>query len=672
MANGFESARIELIGVSLVGPPPIGEVHIRLTPGLSALYGLNGAGKTAVLSGIERAFTGYADPAGSAYLHIRIPPGSADAPHDYLDSATRHVREFSQMLDAGPKRGGLSDEATLSVDMTLDYWRESQNDLFVPPMTPAQNAELAAAYATANWKNARTIARQGFFTLVARGTGSPSWDVFVAFRPSETPPLVYIEGLPEEGQPPPPTLPVPIAVRWSDTVASWVPSALVLAGHLQDPDVLPQVVTHQLGGAESPSEIIGGLIAGADAPPLIANAGTVLINPDVESLLVALSARASEISAKLLEDAPVLRCELKEPRDWLRGPPGEWQAYDSPTGEWVSPAQLSEAQRRWALMSIWTTMLETGVQLDDSHIGCLVIDEPEAALHPSAQRYAVSGLKALAEELACPIVVATHSPALLDDPDIVLRHVFRGPMGRTAILELTDPMRQALEGLLGMTPSNALQIVRTFLLVEGEHDIVVLKRVMGEELERARVHMLPLRGAGGAVRTLADPQLIFDCTDARVMVCLDHIKFEDLDRAWSEARVLTRTGDLGGARETLRAMKKGMTPSKEERLLRELGERAIDRGTFDRIELFGFKEADIIMYLDYGDLVPSSGDWKTASKEWRSLRYQGERRGFKDWLEDEKGATINQVTIEKAAGRLDGIPVEFTSLLEKLEPRVRR
>ena len=100
MPSDSEIASIQVLGVSLVGPPPIGEVHIQLTPGLTALYGLNGAGKTVVLSALERAFHGYAHPDGEAYLHIEIPPVFTEAA-DRMRAATRHVRELNDWLDLG-------------------------------------------------------------------------------------------------------------------------------------------------------------------------------------------------------------------------------------------------------------------------------------------------------------------------------------------------------------------------------------------------------------------------------------------------------------------------------------------------------------------------------------------------------------------------------------------
>src|SRR5206468_3306229 len=56
---GGPSRGCRAVGVSLLYPrPPLGPTHLELTPGLTVLYGLNGAGKTQVLRLVEDAFGG--------------------------------------------------------------------------------------------------------------------------------------------------------------------------------------------------------------------------------------------------------------------------------------------------------------------------------------------------------------------------------------------------------------------------------------------------------------------------------------------------------------------------------------------------------------------------------------------------------------------------------------
>jgi hypothetical protein len=89
----------------------------------------------------------------------------------------------------------------------------------------------------------------------------------------------------------------------------------------------------------------------------------------------------------------------------------------------------------------------------------------------------------------------------------------------TEVDELTSPLRQILEGGLGMNPSDAMQIVRVFVLVEGEHDVAVINGTIGDELEEARARLVALRGTHQAVH-LAESWFLVDFTNARILICL--------------------------------------------------------------------------------------------------------------------------------------------------------
>jgi AAA domain len=68
----FLPADFLVAGISLDGPPPIGMVHLEFQPGVTVLYGINGAGKTAILEAISDAFMGSGS--GGTYLHFNLPP----------------------------------------------------------------------------------------------------------------------------------------------------------------------------------------------------------------------------------------------------------------------------------------------------------------------------------------------------------------------------------------------------------------------------------------------------------------------------------------------------------------------------------------------------------------------------------------------------------------------
>lgn len=58
---------------------------------------------------------------------------------------------------------------------------------------------------------------------------------------------------------------------------------------------------------------------------------------------------------------------------------------------------------------------------------------------------------------------------------------------------MENPLRENLE-LLGLKPADVFQIYRVFLIVEGHHEEVILKNLLGDELEDARTLILPMRG----------------------------------------------------------------------------------------------------------------------------------------------------------------------------------
>ena len=47
---------------------------------------------------------------------------------------------------------------------------------------------------------------------------------------------------------------------------------------------------------------------------------------------------------------------------------------------------------------------------------------------------------------------------------------------------------------LGLEPSELLMMIRVFLIVEGQHDEVVVNRFIEDTLEAARVTILKMRG----------------------------------------------------------------------------------------------------------------------------------------------------------------------------------
>jgi len=124
----------------------------------------------------------------------------------------------------------------------------------------------------------------------------------------------------------------------------------------------------------------------SDAPTFLTADGC--LTGDAWRLLRRRSSRANEILADVLQDPPRLVL-LPRPRiEWFDQPMIHWQAMDRWSRKRVALEELSKAQARWARFAIKLAKWDT------SHDGpaIVVLDEPEAALHPAAAETMVQGL----------------------------------------------------------------------------------------------------------------------------------------------------------------------------------------------------------------------------------------------------------------------------------------
>ena len=140
-----------------------------------------------------------------------------------------------------------------------------------------------------------------------------------------------------------------------------------------------------------------------------------------------------------------------------------------------------------------------------SHI-VLVLEEPEAFLHPSAQRLVAQKLRSLARNTSprTTVVTTTHSPYLVEeasfeDVTLVRNHHFYQPK------DIGDRVREEINSALMTVPSAELFFSHGVLLVEGPGDRAFFERILrryqvipgGEPL--ARLVVLDVGGKRGFV-----------------------------------------------------------------------------------------------------------------------------------------------------------------------------
>jgi hypothetical protein len=159
-----------------------------------------------------------------------------------------------------------------------------------------------------------------------------------------------------------------------------------------------------------------------------------------------------------------------------------------------------------------------------------------------------TGLAHIAAHDQALVLVATHSPELLDSPTASLLQVRDRDDGSATVQPLNVADLKRLDDF-GLHPSDLIRRQKVFLLVEGSHDEIVLKTLLGNELAEARVHVLPIRGAGQLANTV-DSHFLFEFTDAKVLALLDNLSAATVNDVWQES---TRHGRDRGSGESRRA-----------------------------------------------------------------------------------------------------------------------
>lgn len=245
-----------------------------------------------------------------------------------------------------------------------------------------------------------------------------------------------------------------------------------------------------------------------------------------------------------------------------------------------------------------------------------VVDEPEAHLHARAQREIAAALEG-ARRSGESVVVATHSPQFLDLPGWRLVHLQRTPEGSTlSPLEPSDlDARKALAEQMGFTRGELLARLTFLLIVEGEHDRLVLETLYGDDIETGGIGVLRMHGTDNVLATV-ELDFVAKYLDVPVAVLTDY----------------TRTDRIGSQRIP------DWELSAEERALRGLRRAAKERGR--RIHLFGLERPDITGYLNAEAVAaanPGFPGWDAVLVEFEKER---RRPKFKDWLKERHGMNL--------------------------------
>ncbi len=378
--------------------------------------------------------------------------------------------------------------------------------------------------------------------------------------------------------------------------------------------------------------------------------GGARFRPGVDPLLARLTELATRYLRYVFPDAPELVFAPGDPNEWLAGVLPSWVARFPAAGtagpSTLPLAALSTAQRRWAALSAALAVSVAGAEALPVVFLC---DEPEAGLHRRAESSLPDALVKIAAESGLRLGVATHSPAMLDPARVALMHVTRLASGAATARGMDFALREELERDvmredLGLTPADLLQMVRCFVIVEGKHDEVVLGALLGPDLDSWSV-VYPVGGAKQMV-SLATAGLIWDFTDAAIVLVLDNIARAEIQPVWEKVQAaLSR----GGTESAIRALVPlGKMPGAEARWLQNLLTRAIRARRAHRIRLETLSAPDVICYLPADEFVPGA-TWDELLAQWRDSFEGHEATNLKAFLTRRHGVQFTTGSIARIA-----------------------
>ena len=215
---------------------------------------------------------------------------------------------------------------------------------------------------------------------------------------------------------------------------------------------------------------------------------------------------------------------------------------DSGSDDWINLTNASEGVKRWVTISLAIASISLSARLsqegeqyfldlfdDQERVEVphyyFLMDEPEAHLSSKAIDSLASPIAHLAPMTT---LITTHSPRLIDG--LEERATFRGirGTGRTKEIDsfsLTDFVDlRGFEKEMGLRASELLLRSGRLLLVEGDHDAIVLKHWFGVRLEDRGIYVVKTSGTSHLNAILKLP-LIRDVSK-RVAVLLDKSKYE--------------------------------------------------------------------------------------------------------------------------------------------------
>jgi hypothetical protein len=308
--------------------------------------------------------------------------------------------------------------------------------------------------------------------------------------------------------------------------------------------------------------------------------------------------------------------------------------------EGVTPVDsFGSGTRRWVLAALRLAEAALTTQPVPDHLTgdwwhtvsgpntVLLVDEPEAHLHPGAAASVARWLLELAPRVAA-LLIATHSRDFLGLSDPLVHRVLVRPQvdpRRRELIEIGHALTELVEPYLdelGLTSADLLLLQRAIIFVEGPHDVVVLEEMLGAELRSAGARLIPVHGATN-LQGLVESEIV--------------------------AALGLRIGVLTDNTDTTR-LRQDLAKTKEEHAVHRLLREAKAQGR--ALQPFGLAKRDILEYLDdevCAEAAPEFPGWENAISACRAAGVPlGE---LKQFATSTYGLPLHRVDVQALARR---------------------
>ncbi|MGK2954085.1 MAG: AAA family ATPase [Solirubrobacterales bacterium] len=614
-----------------------------LRSGLTVFYGRNGAGKTRVLEAATSALTGVALPIGKTSVHLSFTDEFEGWHPHLIETIGADNTLLNSVLELLPNE---HDENGPAVDEVVEVDDLDADERLVRvALRRARHRVMSLAQLHGL---AEGLCHSPRIALASVGdVHHPMWDVGLSVVPTDAEafqaanPRITMN-VDAAGSP----LPVVVAslqVGGGAEFGDWRGDGLAALGEIaclaadDSTDIEAMTLRRLQSMADGSGDLLEATVDGS----------AYKLADSVSQLAASLARWATSIADNLTGRPLELHCAVRNPNSWLTHGPIAWTALDD-HGREMPISSLGSGQARWARLAISLSL--TGGDL--LRPATIVIDEPERALHSAAQQDIATAFQnavSSQELLGIPLegaIVATHSPAFLALPDAHLLHVTRGTSGDVELRELDTTLGvESLTAQLGITRSDALLTIRSFIFVEGEHELSVLSALFRDAMRQRHVVMVPMRGAANIGGYIAAQNLL-TYSDATIRVVVDRMG-QKAEEKWTEAREAFADGDRAAASRGIHKLE--AMSGDHFNWLFNAGRAALEIGCLDRIELVVLRELDVVKYLPAPDLIPGALSWDELDHEYRQLTHP--RPAFKTWLKQSKGATITADRLGEIAAR---------------------